>query len=251
MSRRRPAAAHAQPPRSGPPGLARLGWGLALVAAAVMTAYLGRGLLATLYESHALERRRLLADSTVALSASELAARLAPWRAGVHRSRAQSLVLRRQPEAARAQFALALQRAPGDAALWRDYARALPRMGEFGAPLLAAMQRALTLAPRSRTTRFGFAVDALYYWNHGTAPVQALWLESLRLTLAVEARRFLRYTGMARRERLLCAYHGTTLQLQQWCEQTAGMRIACDSDTLDPAVRGFCDSIGLFRPERP
>lgn len=246
-----PAGAGAQRQRPGASVGARFAWTGALLLTLVVTALLGRALFADLYAEHGQSRRRAAPTGAVALEATRIATRLAPWQAQAWRAYAQSLASRGEHSSALEPLREALRRAPADASLWLDLARALARDGNFGAPLEHAVATAQRLAPNSPSVQLALAMEGAQFWRHASAPMQELWLASMRFALRRNARQFLLFVAAAQREEYVCGYVGAELDLARWCEFARGSRGFCAQPGLTRGQQRKCWKHGFLPRQRP
>lgn len=228
-----------------PGGLSRWLWlfpALLLVAAA---AWAAASLFSDLYLLTARHRELAHPNSVVALSASEMATRLAPWKSEAWQVRADLLSRAQRNGQAAEIMANAVRWAPVDGARWSVFAQLWAQASGLGAPYRAALTRAVALAPYVPSTRRHVALQGVFWWRQGDAAVQRLWLDSMRATLKMDLSLFPAMVVWAHHEEAFCQDVGAALKLKQWCDWTAFMRASCYSGKpLYPAQRQYCETYG-------
>jgi hypothetical protein len=155
------------------------------------------------------------------VAAARLAARLPPWSSKHIALHGWVLAESGNAEESRAAYRRALGWAPGDPLLWSEYALALGRLREFGAPLSLAVAQATRLAPTSAAVQRTIASLGLSYWSRGTPELRQLWLSSMRYELAHNRSDFLGHVLTRGQGRTFCRDPARALREDPWCEKIA------------------------------
>ena len=173
-----------------------------------------------------------------AYQAASVAARLETFSAQAHQQQASSSLLMGHDEDALSQYVSALQRAPADAYLWRDYALALIYTGHFDQRLDRAVFQAQTWAPRSSVLNLSLAIAGLKVYDRSDEALRTLWMRSIRYAYWVAPGAVLYAAYLSERELLLCDTVIPQSDHNAWCA-AARWRRDC---TLTGQQRGCEDS---------
>lgn len=228
----------------------RLPSALAALLVLALAGIAGAATLSSLYTAAAFDLARRAPADAASLAASDLATRLAPWRAEAWMRRADSLSAAGHREDALAAVDARLQTTPADAYAWLQRARIRASNSRFGTDVLADYRMALSRLPHSDTLNLLIAFDGLHWWRFGNEDLQALWLDSMRHSLRHDRRRFLRQVILRRRETVFCSFAAAGSRgLAGWCAGAAKARVACATpDQLKPRQAAWCRREG-FSPE--
>lgn len=192
---------------------------LLLAALVLVVAFLGVGskrLLSALYVQYSQELDRS-GHGALALSTAQSAESLAPWRIDAYRA---AMHAGAGADSARLQAsATALRWAPADPYLWAERGRALMMSNYFGSPLADVLRNVHELAPYSPQLHRTNAWYGRIYWHRGNPEVRAYWLQSLRFTIRISPRRYLRAMAKAGYAQELCWGAGQELNLSWWCNR--------------------------------
>jgi hypothetical protein len=135
---------------------------------------------AHMYLKFADDRGQSYQTRAAARQAAGIAHSLQPFSARAMQSQASSDLLGGKVPLALDEYRAALQLAPADAYLWRDYALALIYAGQFDSRLTLAVTQAQTWAIQSRTLHLSLAVAGLRVYERSDAPLRQLWMRSIR-----------------------------------------------------------------------
>lgn len=136
--------------------------------------------------------------------AADIARRLQPFSARAIQAQASSDLFEEKVALALDEYQAALQRAPADAYLWREYALALIYADQFDARLNNAVRQAQTWALQSRTIHFALAVAGLRVYERSDADLRKLWMISIRKAYPNYRNAILGVAYVADQDLLLC-----------------------------------------------
>ncbi|MGH8461596.1 MAG: hypothetical protein ACRESS_08330 [Stenotrophobium sp.] len=172
-----------------------------------------------------------------ARQAAGFAYRLTPDNARALKSAAIADLYSNQPDQALLEYRQALQLAPADAYLWRDYAFALVSTGHFDDRVQQAVRHAQALAAQSDTLQLSLALIGTGVYRQSDPALRALWLASIRHSFAAHWQPLLEAASRAGQEELLCREVIAKPDSNPWCIQVRAKEKACRSH----AAAG-CDS---------
>lgn len=238
-------------PAPEPTGRFAPGWALPALASALLAIVCAIALLAELYESVATGQRLRGLHHEATGRSSQIALALLPWKADARRMLALNGSIAGRSLEATEQAREALRWAPAEAESWRVLARTLLRTPDSGAMLTRAVAQAQVRAPQSPALHLALALDALVAWPHASAELRALWLKSLRFSLARDSLKVLRWVAALHRENAFCHYVGNSLRRRDWCAKVARVRADCSRLDLEPGQRHWCFSVGMGRAVPP
>ena len=191
---------------------------IAGIAAALLLALASGGLLlAAAYASFA-ERHLDDPRDLRAVTASRIAASLAPWTASTLALHAWLLMEQGDAGLARLVYHRALRLAPADALLWAEYAIAMTRLDPNDSTILGAVARAQQLAPSSPAIQAALAELGLNSWNTSSEELRTLWLSSMRHQLIYARTAFLGMTVARGQVFTFCSGPANDLGERSWCE---------------------------------
>ncbi|TXI81879.1 MAG: hypothetical protein E6Q40_13115 [Cupriavidus sp.] len=159
---------------------------------------------AHMYLKFADERGQSYLTRGAARHAASIALRLQPSSARALQSLAGSDLFEDQIPLALDEFRAALQLAPADAYLWRDYALALIYAGQFGPRLNLAVAQAQGWALQSRLVHFSLAVAGLRVYDRSDEELRKLWMHSIRIAYPDYVNVILGVAYVADQDLLLC-----------------------------------------------
>lgn len=208
----------------------------------------GRWLLSEAYAAYAIERLHYLRYDQAVLKSAELATSLLDSDENKHALYGGLLPSARQPDAALAEYGLALRAAPADPSLWQGFVRLKLTLSQFDPELEHAMHRVRALAPRALALHADNAYLALQYWHWATPSMRKLWADSVRYTLDHDPKPFMKLVMLARKEDVLCVVPELRHPNNQWwCKVASQSREKCFAPIPSNTVLAWCQKIGLVQ----
>lgn len=218
----------------------RVGALLAALVSLVLCFHVARGTLSELYLKIAVEEYSNTPLSVLGFQAADAAARFDPKSPTAQTQIALYQGARGDSDEMLNASRRALSRAPADARLWMQHAYLLVHAGELGPELEATMKQAETLAPSSHDVHLRHALLGLNIWRTAPDSLRQSSLRSMRFLQQHAPTQFLNALIDAREELKACAFVGTDLNLQNWCETMHARRLQCDSADLTERVQSRC-----------
>lgn len=211
-----------------------------LMALAASTAYSNiRWLGAQAYSRFADEQGRWPEGRESARQAADIATRLVPLSARARQQLATDDLFLGQGEQALREYETALQSAPADAYLWRDYALALVYTNHYDVRLERAVAQAQSWGARSSTIHMSLAVAGLKVFNQSDASLRALWMNSIRYAYWSQPDTVLYTAYLAEQELLLCDEVILQAQHNSWCDAARWRHGLC---SREQRAAGSCGS---------
>lgn len=158
----------------------RLSLGVLILLAVVSVFMNARWFGANMYLKFADDRGQSSQTRATARHAAAIASRLQPFSARAMQAQASSDLFEEKVPLALDEYRAALQLAPADAYLWREYALALIYANQFDASLNNAVLQAQTWALRSKPVHFSLAVAGLRVYDRSDDALRKLWMVSIR-----------------------------------------------------------------------
>ncbi len=205
-----------------------------------------RGLLAEVYAAYARENLTRDASPEMAAAAAGLSVRFNPGNATYLSLLARSEQLRGHGSEAERRYRTALQRAPVDAYLWRDYALLRPVGSRYDAQIVHAVERAQTLAPTGQGVHLSLGVVGLMDWPRSNPRLRNLWRRSIEFSLRRHREEFLRHVYASGQETRMCQEFLLRRGSDDWCQWTGNARQVCHRADLEPHVRTWCEMLGAY-----
>lgn len=204
-----------------------------------------RWLLAEGYGHYANEYARRGLNGPNALAASALTIRFSPYAVTPRVTRSVLLEQAGRHEEAVSVLSDALKYGSRDPSAWQQYVRLQVGRRDTSVGVAQALERVQQLAPKSYWFHAENAELALQYWNWGSDIQKALWTESIRYVLSVDARSFALTVIRERKEELFCRELQREIpSLKQWCAGALVARRHCSQVPLKRGV-GWCKRMGL------
>lgn len=180
-----------------------------LLAVLILLMFVGvygntRWLGAHIYLKFADDRGQSYLTRGAARQAADIAHRLQPFSARAVQLQAGADLFNGKTPLALAEYRAALQLAPADAFLWRDYALALIYGGQFDSNLTLAVTQAQGWAVQSRPLHGSLAVAGLKVYDRSDAELRKLWMHSIRLAYPDYVNVILGVAYVADQDLLLC-----------------------------------------------
>ncbi|MGH8507087.1 MAG: hypothetical protein ACRETM_14180 [Stenotrophobium sp.] len=141
-----------------------------------------------------------------------------------------------QTDTALAEYRQALQLAPADAFLWRDYALAQLESGHNDLALKQAVIHAQTLAPKSAPLQLSLALAGLKVYAQSAPDLQVRWLDSIRFTYLYQPRGLLFAAYVAGQDLMLCQRVVLQPEHNPWCIQARWRHGLCQSQGPDSCL---------------
>jgi hypothetical protein len=132
-------------------------------------------------------------------------------------------------EQALSEYQHALQLAPADAFLWRDYAVARIRLGLIDAELEKAVIQAQSLAPKSKPLQFSLAMAGLKVYAQSNPALQSRWLKSIRFAYYIQPKGLIFSAYVAGQDLMLCQQVIPNSGINPWCVQARWRHGLCQS----------------------
>lgn len=190
-----------------------------LILLAVVSVYMNaRWLGASMYLKFADDRGQSSLTRGAARHAAGIAQRLQPFSARALQAQASSDLFEEKVALALDEYRAALQMAPADAYLWREYALALIYANQFDARLNNSIVQAQTWALRSKPIHFSLAVAGLRVYDRSDDALRKLWMVSIRKAYPDYRNVILGVAYVADQELLLC--NGDVIPdpgINPWC----------------------------------
>jgi hypothetical protein len=159
---------------------------------------------AQMYLKFAENRGQSYQTRVAALHAAGIARRLQPFSAQAMQAIANNDLFEDKVALALDEYQAALQLAPADAFLWRDYALALIYAEQFGPKLNDAVTQAQTWAVKSKPIHLSLAVAGLRVYDRSDAVLQQLWMHSIRIAYLESRDAILSAAYVADQDLLIC-----------------------------------------------
>ena len=188
-----------------------------------------RWFMADAYSRFAENQSRFADTRPAARQAAVLAQKLGFRDARALQALAQSDLYSGQKAQALEEYERALELAPADAFLWRDYALARLDLGLMDERLEHAVVQAQTLAPRSAPLHLTLALAGLKVYGQSSPALQARWLTSIRFTYLLQPGGLFYSAFVAGQDLMLCQQVVPQSESNPWCIEARWQHGLCQS----------------------